>query len=72
MASRVLRHVSKAQLVALLHRQRGATYHVILWDNQPVRLVDALGHLEQEPEDSYYYVTPDRVFSDGRAGPSHS
>lgn len=65
MASRVFRHLSKAQLISVLRRQTGASFHVIMWDNRPVRLSEALGHLELQPDDSFYYATADRVFSDG-------
>lgn len=63
MPSQLLRRVSKYQLMAALRRQKAAPFHFILWDNRPIRLADALGQLEREPEDSIYYATPEQVFS---------
>ena len=63
MTSPLLRRLSKAQLVDALRRQTASPLHVIIWDNSPVRLGEALTRLEHEPEDSYFYATPERVFS---------
>jgi hypothetical protein len=63
MATPLLRRLSKAQLLASLRRETAAPFHVILWDNTPVRLVEALGRLEHAPEDAVYYANPNRVFS---------
>jgi hypothetical protein len=63
MPSQVLRRVSKAQLIESLRRHTAAPFHVIIWDNSPVRLAEALMRLEREPDDSVYYATPNRVFS---------
>ena len=63
MATPVLRRLSKAQLLASLQRETAAPFHVILWDNTPVRLAEALTRLERAPEDAEYYANPNRVFS---------
>lgn len=63
MAFRLLRRLSKAQLIAMLRRNTAAPFHMIIWDNRPVRLGEALGRLERDPDDAYYYATPERVFS---------
>ena len=63
MATSVLRRLSKAQLLASLRRETAAPFHVILWDNTPVRLGEALTRLERAPEDAVYYANPNRVFS---------
>jgi hypothetical protein len=70
MPSQLLRRVSKAQLIDSLRRQTAAPFHVIIWDNSPVRLGEALSRLEHEPDDSVYYATPNRVFSTRVAVPS--
>jgi hypothetical protein len=69
MATPVLRRLSKAQLLASLQRETAAPFHVILWDNIPVRLAEALNRLERAPEDAVYYANPNRVFS---AASSHA
>ena len=63
MVSPLLRRLSTAQLVDALRRQTASPWHVIIWDNRPVRLGEALTRLEHESEDSYFYATPERVFS---------
>ncbi|HET7769132.1 MAG TPA: hypothetical protein VFN74_10205 [Chloroflexota bacterium] len=63
MSTSVLRRLSKAQLLASLRRETAAPFHVILWDNTPVRLAEALTRLERAPEDAVYYANPNRVFS---------
>lgn len=63
MATRLLRCLSKAQLLASLRGETAAPFHVLLWDNTPVRLAEALLRLERAPEDAVFYATPDRVFS---------
>ena len=63
MATQLLRRLNKAQLLASLKRETAAPFHVILWDNTPVRLAEALGRLEHAPEDAVYYANPNRVFS---------
>ncbi|HEU5315962.1 MAG TPA: hypothetical protein VFX49_07615 [Chloroflexota bacterium] len=70
MASPLLRRLSKAQLLQSLRRQTAAPFHVIIWDNNPIRLAEALSLLERAPEESAYYATPERVFSIGTAAPS--
>ena len=62
MSTPVLRRLSKAQLLASLRRETAAPFHVILWDNTPVRLAEALTRLERAPEDAVYYANPNRVF----------
>jgi hypothetical protein len=62
MASSLLRRLSKAQLTATLLRRTAAPYHVIIWDNRPVRLDEALSILEREPEDAVFYAAPERVY----------
>ena len=62
MGSPLLRRLSKAQLLASLRRRTAAPFHVIIWDNQPVRLDEALTRTEHAPDDAFFYATPDRVF----------
>jgi hypothetical protein len=79
MGSQVLRRLTRAQLLTSLQRRSAAPFHVILWDSAPLRLADAVARLERAPEDSYYYASPERVFSsngslaqcDGTMSPSH-
>ena len=52
-------------------RQTAAPFHVIIWDNSPLRLAEALSLLERAPDDAVYYATPERVFS-ARAAASTS
>lgn len=63
MASQLLRRLSKTQLLESLRRQTAAPFHVIIWDNTPVRLGEALSRLERAADDTVYYATPQRVFS---------
>ena len=63
MATQVLRRLSRAQLLASLRRETAAPFHVIIWDNSPVRLAEALLRLEGAPEDALYYASPERVFT---------
>ena len=70
MASQLLRRLSKAQLLQALRCQTAAPFHVIIWDNSPVRLAEALLQLERAPDDAVYYATPERVFSIGIPAPS--
>jgi hypothetical protein len=70
MASQLLRRLNKAQLIQALRRQTAAPFHVIMWDNSPVRLAEALLRLEHAPDDSVYYATPQRVFS--TSAPAHT
>lgn len=63
MASQVLRRLSRAELLSVLRRNTGAPFHVILWDNRPIRLGEALGLLEGQPEDAYYYASREQVYS---------
>ena len=72
MSTPVLRRLSKAQLLASLRRETAAPFHVILWDNTPVRLAEALTRLERAPEDAVYYANPNRVFSAALHSPSQS
>ena len=67
MASQLLRRLSKTQLIETLRRQTAAPFHVIIWDNTPVRLAEALSSLERAPDDSVYYATPQRVFTSASA-----
>lgn len=70
MGTQLLRRLSKAQLLASLQRETAAPFHVIMWDNSPVRLAEALTRLERAPEDAEYYASPKRVFSSNGATPS--
>ncbi len=63
MASQVLRRLNKAQLTDSLRRRSAAPFHVIIWDNRPIRLEEALSILERDPDDAVYYAQPERVFS---------
>ena len=63
MATQVLRRLSRAQLLASLRGETAAPFHVIIWDNTPVRLAEALLRLERAPEDALYYASPERVFT---------
>lgn len=63
MASQVLRRLTKTQLAQALHRLTAAPFHVIMWDNKPVRLTEALGRLEQAPDDACYYATSNQVYT---------
>ena len=47
----------------MLRRLTAAPFHMILWDNQPVRLSDALGQIDLDPDDTYYYTTRGCVYS---------
>jgi hypothetical protein len=66
----VLRRLNKVQLLQALQRQTAAPFHVIIWDNSPVQLAEALQRLEHAPDDSMYYATPQRVFSTTAAIPA--
>lgn len=68
MASRVLRRLNKAQLLAALRRTTAAPFHTILWDSQPVQLGDAVSRLERAAEDDYFYATASQVFSGAYSG----
>ncbi len=72
MGLRLLRRLSKPQLMAMLRRHTAAPFHIIIWDNRPVRLGDALGRLERDPDDAFYYATPERVFSGAAPLPARS
>jgi hypothetical protein len=63
MATQVLRRLNRAQLLASLRRETAAPFHVIIWDNTPVRLAEALLRLERASEDAVYYASPERVFT---------
>ncbi len=63
MASALLRRLNKSQLLEVLRRRTAAPFHVIIWDNSPVRLGDALSRLEDEPDDAVFYAASERVFS---------
>ena len=63
MATQLLRRLSKAQLLASLRRETAAPFHIIIWNNTPVRLAEALLQLEHDPEDAIYYANPKRVFT---------
>ena len=64
MPSAVLRRVTTPELLAVLRRQSAAPYHVILWDNRPLRLADVLSLLETSPSQALYFAAPGAVFSD--------
>ena len=68
MASQLLRRLNKGQLLASLRRETAAPFHVILWDNAPVRLAEALLRLERAPEDAVFYANPSRVYSASAQG----
>lgn len=70
MATQLLRRLSKAQLLASLRRETAAPFHIIIWNNTPVRLAEALLRLEHDPEDAVYYVNPKRVFSSNTPSPT--
>jgi hypothetical protein len=70
MASQLLRRLSKVQLLQALRRQTAAPFHVIMWDNSPVRLAEALTRVEHAPDDAVYYATPQRVFSTSAPAPA--
>lgn len=61
--SQLLRRLTKTELLAVLRRHSAAPFHVILWDSRPVRLSEALGWLELQPEDTYFYAAPEHVYS---------
>jgi hypothetical protein len=63
MTSQVLRRLTKAQLLEALRQLTAAPFHIIMWDNSPVRLSEALTRLHQDPDDAHYYASPGHVFS---------
>jgi hypothetical protein len=72
MATQVLRRLNRAQLLASLRSETAAPFHVIIWDNTPVRLAEALLRLERAPEDAAYYASPERVFTCNASVPARS
>ena len=70
MATQLLRRLNKAQLLDSLRRETAAPFHIIIWNNTPVRLAEALLRLEHDPEDAVYYANPNRVFSSNMLVPT--
>ncbi|MGI8424789.1 MAG: hypothetical protein ACR2NO_11895 [Chloroflexota bacterium] len=70
MTTELLRHLSKAQLLASLRRETAAPFHIIIWNNTPVRLAEALLRLDRDPEDAEYYASRQRVYSSNGAAPA--